>query len=766
MTVIGKSDQPAPRLRVMVTGPLPPPVGGISTFCRDLLASSLVEKAEVRFFQSSPPGRQLSETDLSRPRLRNMVDAVGSILAFTRQAISFCPQVTHITTAAGLSFLKNSLIVLIARLLGSKVLIHVRQELAVFYTSQSTWRRWYIRKIIQACNGMLAISQEWLAFQEIVPSTKVYWLPNAINLKPYREIAGRRVGQSEKNPLHVLYLGYIGEAKGSLDLVEAARIALANRSDRDPQVIFELVGPELQQGAIEETRQRIEGYQIGSHVQIHPPVDGEEKEATYARADIFVLPSHSEGLPITIIEAMACGLPVVGTRVGGIPDLITDGVNGLLVEKEQPDQLAESILQLCFDGALRTRMGEQGCARACQNHDMEGYVDRLLEIYHEVVGGGKELPVLKVLLTGVLPPPLGGISTFCESVLNSSLVKRAEVRFVRTSPVGRPLSETSLTRPRLRNILAALRSIALFYREARAFRPQVTHISTAAGLSFLKNSVLVIIARWLGSKALVHIHDSLGFFYANQPAWQQWYIRQIIKLCSGLLVVSQEWLAFQQVIPGTPIFYMPYSIDLEPYRKIAQSRFHSASRPALHILYLGYIGKPKGSMDLIEAARILSSCLEKNERNRVFMELIGPELYPGAIQAVGDLIRHHQLDGWVLIGSPVVGVAKEEAYARADFFVCPSHHEGMPLTIIEAMASGLPIVGTRVGGIPDLVMDGLNGLLVEREHPAELADRLLRLCRDEGLRARMGQECYDRACQNHDMEKYAGRLLQVYQQVV
>jgi glycosyltransferase involved in cell wall biosynthesis len=375
-------------------------------------------------------------------------------------------------------------------------------------------------------------------------------------------------------------------------------------------------------------------------------------------------------------------------------------------------------------------------------------------------------PKLKVLLVGVLPPPLGGIATCLQSIMASSLVDRAEVRFFQSSPPGRPLSETHYSVPRLRNILDAAKTSMLFFREALSFRPQVTHISTAGGLSFLKNSLLVIISRLVGSKVLLHVHQGLAPAYLDQPSWQQWYIRQIVKACHGLIVVSKEWLAFQDIVPETPVIIMPYAIDLAPYRKIAEARFHGGQKSPLHILYLGYIGEAKGSMDLIEAVRIMVPDLEASERDGEVIELVGPELYPGAIRSVNELIQRYKLEKRVVIGLPVVGADKEATFARADFFVCPSHHEGLPLTIIEAMASGLPIVGTNVGGIPDLVTHGLNGLLVEREQPGQLAKYLLQLIGDDALRIRMGEQGYTRACQNHDIERYIDRLLNVYQEVV
>ena len=87
-------------------------------------------------------------------------------------------------------------------------------------------------------------------------------------------------------------------------------------------------------------------------------VDGSEKDNLLRESDVFVLPSYYEALPVGVLEAMACGVPVVATSVGGIPDVIEDRVNGLLIEPGQPDALARAIVTILTDDALRSRLRE------------------------------------------------------------------------------------------------------------------------------------------------------------------------------------------------------------------------------------------------------------------------------------------------------------------------------------------------------------------------------------------------------------------------
>ncbi len=105
-----------------------------------------------------------------------------------------------------------------------------------------------------------------------------------------------------------------------------------------------------------------------------------------AGSDIFVLPSLNEGLGLVLIEAMAANLPVVATRVGGVPEVVEEGQTGLLVEARNPDRISNAILRLARDRALRERMGRAGRERADEHFSIQATVRRTEQIYNDLVG--------------------------------------------------------------------------------------------------------------------------------------------------------------------------------------------------------------------------------------------------------------------------------------------------------------------------------------------------------------------------------------------
>jgi glycosyltransferase involved in cell wall biosynthesis len=370
------------KLRILVSGHLPPPLGGVATYYQSLLNSSLPQQVDLCFVETSSQRRTLSQSGIFT--FSNLISAITDCGRFTKAVIKHRPQLTHIGTAFGLSYVKHSVCVLIARLFGSRVLLHPHCGFSALYTNQPRWWQWFFRRIIRFTNGVVSLSSEWNQLITIVPGCAVYYLPNAIDLTAYRTATlKRRVVEQNPPLLKVLYLGYLGKAKGSFDLVEAAKEILA----KNIPVKIDLVGEELAKGEVERLKKQIDQTGLGNVVSLHPPVIGSKKIEMLLEADIFIYPSYGEGMPIAVIEAMASGLPIISTRVGGLPDLVKDGINGILVEAGHPDQLVRAILYLSLNPDQRFAMQMNSFQSAINNFDIEKLVPRLVNIYSKVLMG-------------------------------------------------------------------------------------------------------------------------------------------------------------------------------------------------------------------------------------------------------------------------------------------------------------------------------------------------------------------------------------------
>lgn len=166
------------------------------------------------------------------------------------------------------------------------------------------------------------------------------------------------------------------EVKGYPDLIAAAKRVIANR----PDVVFLVVG----EGQLErELKQMVDRLQLRDRVRFLG-FRNDVPELLLA-SDIFILPSYSEGMPLAVLEAMSSGLPVIGTMVGGMPQVVDDGNTGILVEAGKVDDLASTILALARDPERRTRLGQMGRQRVEALFSHRTMFANYKKLYHEVL---------------------------------------------------------------------------------------------------------------------------------------------------------------------------------------------------------------------------------------------------------------------------------------------------------------------------------------------------------------------------------------------
>ena len=217
--------------------------------------------------------------------------------------------------------------------------------------------------------------------REIQPAAKVLAVPNSVDVTAFTPEsqpgdAAFRFGATEV----VLILGHLSEVKGYPTFIEAAARIAAQR----PGVAFVALGGEtVDVGA----RARYEALAREKRVNVHFLGWRPEVASIIRAADVVVLPSLVEGLPLSVLEAMACGRPVVATAVNGTPEAVEHGVTGLLIAPRDPAMLSDAVLSLLNDDGLRARMGQAGRQRVVERFSNEIFVRRMQALYGELIGG-------------------------------------------------------------------------------------------------------------------------------------------------------------------------------------------------------------------------------------------------------------------------------------------------------------------------------------------------------------------------------------------
>src|ERR1051326_3395643 len=209
-----------------------------------------------------------------------------------------------------------------------------------------------------------------------VPAEKIKTIANGIDVKTFERAQPLPLLRAEGSKV-VGVVARLDLQKGFEYLLQAAR----ELCQTFPDLRIVIAGDGADRNAIEDL---IQQYGLQSSVILA----GQQSNmpAVYAAMDIFVLPSLNEGLPMTVLEAMAASKPVIATRVGAIPDVIQDGENGLLVAPKDSEGLRNAIASLLADPERRRRLGDQAHTWVSGNYTSEAMALRYREMYEEVLG--------------------------------------------------------------------------------------------------------------------------------------------------------------------------------------------------------------------------------------------------------------------------------------------------------------------------------------------------------------------------------------------
>jgi glycosyltransferase involved in cell wall biosynthesis len=201
---------------------------------------------------------------------------------------------------------------------------------------------------------------------------KLHLVPMSVEPHRYPTMSERRRGRS--GPLRVLFVGRLVPEKGLQVLVDAVRALPPG--EVEVRIVGDgplraKVGDELREAGL-----------LGS-VTLVGALGQDELPAQYEWADVFCMTSFAEGLPVVLMEAMSTGLPVVAPRITGIPELVEDGVTGLLVTPGRADLVRDALHRLATDAGLRDRLGRAGIDTVRERHSPQLAAERLVPLLRE-----------------------------------------------------------------------------------------------------------------------------------------------------------------------------------------------------------------------------------------------------------------------------------------------------------------------------------------------------------------------------------------------
>lgn len=334
--------------------------GGIATFVRNMQRTQLWEDWHIRHVATHRNGTVLTR-----------ISAFG--IGLVRLCIELGwrrPDVVHIHTSSEGSFFRKCAIAWLCRGLRVPIVLHVHgSRFDEFHDQMPALIRRLIRVTLEHAEVVVALGDIWAQrLRRIAPRARIEVVPNAV-------APGTAVDQAHAAELRAVFLGEIGDRKGTFVLLDAWAGALA----RCPVPALLTIAGDGEAGrALARSRE----LGVGRHVRITGWLSEDEVSQLLDDSHILVLPSRNEGQPMAILEAMARGLCVVASDVGGIPELV-DGV-GVTVPPDDVGRLTEELLRVLTEPAVRTELGNGALARIRGEFDLAAVSRRFDAIYREI----------------------------------------------------------------------------------------------------------------------------------------------------------------------------------------------------------------------------------------------------------------------------------------------------------------------------------------------------------------------------------------------
>lgn len=343
---------------VLMIGPDRSVHGGISGVVNMYYDAGFDKEIQLRYIGTMKEGS----------KLKKLLVAFGAYLRFIL-LLHKC-DIVHVNVASDASFVRKEIFIRTAHKFGKKLVIHQHGgDFKNWYMSRSPKRQKEIRKTLDMGECLLALSPELSEFfGEILESQRIILFPNSIEIK-------EKNTEKDYSSHEMLFLGRICNTKGIRELFEI----MPDVVNKYPDTILYLGGI-FEDPGLEDEAKRLE-----PNVQFLGWLGSEEKEKYLQKCPIFILPTYFEGQPVSVIEAMAACSCIITCNVGGIPMMLDNNENGIMVEPQNAQMLRQAVLEILDDTERKKRLGQTAYDKAAHDYDISSSIKELLNIYGEIM---------------------------------------------------------------------------------------------------------------------------------------------------------------------------------------------------------------------------------------------------------------------------------------------------------------------------------------------------------------------------------------------
>lgn len=342
-------------------------IGGQAFACRSLMASRLASECLIKTIDSS-----VSSISASRGLLR-APSAIYRLSLFLWYVLILRPQGAILFASHGLSFIEKGVMTLLARIFGVRVLLMPRSGHLVKQIERSVLFASFVKFVLLRCDQVICQSAYWRSFFSRLTVGEgnfcivENWLADEAFIRTDADVSS-----SSDGDFVVGYFNRIEEAKGIFDFIEAVRQA----SKSTPALRAVIYGDG---SSVDEMLARINSDGLGAVIEYRGWLGEEDKAEILRKMDAYVFCSHAEGFPNSLLEVLALKVPVVSVRVGAVPDVVLNGVSGLLADIGDVSAIAEAIEKLAREPEMRRRIADAAYRRVCENNTLDESVGRIIE---------------------------------------------------------------------------------------------------------------------------------------------------------------------------------------------------------------------------------------------------------------------------------------------------------------------------------------------------------------------------------------------------
>ncbi|MBC2116265.1 glycosyltransferase family 4 protein [Listeria booriae] len=343
-------------MRILMFGPNPETKGGIATVIANFKQHFNSSTNTIFYAESWKEGNILKRTYYS----------VHGLVTLPHQINKQNIDAVHIHMAQDGSYFRKAMATRLAKRSGKKVLLHIHgSHFDQYHEESKPWLQRHILRTLRKADKIIVLNED----------VKTYFATFGIPMDIVNNavpVPTQPLETSKRTQISAF--GQLGTRKGTYDILEVAE--QLQISHPEAQIYLYGDGDTKQAQAI-ITRKQLQNVHLGGWI------TAEQKAEAMQKTMIHLLPSYQEGLPMAVLETMACGIPNISTYVGGIPNVIASGKDGLLIEAGKQDQLLHALITLIEQENKRNQMGKAAATKIKTEFSMPAYIEKWNQIYAE-----------------------------------------------------------------------------------------------------------------------------------------------------------------------------------------------------------------------------------------------------------------------------------------------------------------------------------------------------------------------------------------------